>query len=103
MRFKLRGGTIVAGEGETVVVPRGAVHWFGNAGREIAQAYVEVRPALRMQELLERTGVLGRRQSRVKELVIMLQDFQHELAVPHVPTFLVRAALMPLGWIARHA
>ena len=59
MRFRLGGRTIVASPGETVCVPPGTPHWFGNAGADVALTRVTVRPALRMEELLHRTGLLG--------------------------------------------
>jgi hypothetical protein len=63
MRFRLGVRTILAHPGESVLIPAGKAHWFGNAGAEIAHARVEVRPALRMEELFaanEAVGVAGR-------------------------------------------
>src|SRR5215218_10301979 len=51
MRFRLGLRTIVAGPGETVVVPAGRVHKFANGGDAPARARVEVAPALDMEEL----------------------------------------------------
>src|SRR5579859_6496333 len=48
--FRLGGRTILAGPGESVVVPSNAPHWFGNSGTTPAHVRVEVRPALRMEE-----------------------------------------------------
>ncbi len=55
MRFRIGRRTVLASPGQTVVVPAGAAHWFGNAGPEVSRAGVEVRPALRMEELFEAT------------------------------------------------
>ncbi len=47
MRFRLgRFGrrTILARPGDTVRVPAGTAHWFGNAGAGVAHARVEARP-----------------------------------------------------------
>ncbi len=108
MRFRLGRRSILAGPGETVLVPPGTPHWFGAAGAEAAQARVEVRPALRMEELFERTEALGRaghlpgtRLPSLPDLALVLLEFQRELAVPNVPRFLVRAALAPLAWLGR--
>jgi quercetin dioxygenase-like cupin family protein len=108
MRFRLGGRTVVAGTGETVVVPPGTAHWFGNPGPEVSHARVEVRPALRMQELFETTEAisgagrfLGTRLPRLTDLALMLLEFQREVAVPDVPSFVVRLALAPLAWVAR--
>src|SRR5919202_1072382 len=50
MRFSLGRRTIVATPGDTVLVPAGTAHWFGNVGAGVAHARVEARPALRMEE-----------------------------------------------------
>src|SRR3954469_22116687 len=59
MRFRLGMRTIVAGPGETVVVPAGRVHRFANGGESPARARVEVTPALDMEDLLETTTELA--------------------------------------------
>jgi len=109
MRFRLGRRTILAGAGETVRVPPGTPHWFGNAGDDVAHSRVEVRPALRMEELLDWTGRLGTsghlpgtRIPRLSDLALMLIEFQRELAVPNVPPSVVRAVLAPLAWFARN-
>ena len=108
MRFRLGRRVVLASPGESVRVPAGASHWFGNAGRETSHARVEVRPALRMEELLRATARLGEaghipgtRLPFPSRLAVVLLDFQHELAVPHVPAFVARVALAPLAWIGR--
>jgi quercetin dioxygenase-like cupin family protein len=108
MRFRVGRRTILASPGETVRIPPGTPHWFGNAGPDVALTRVEVRPALRMEELLHWTGVLGvdghlpgTRIPRLSDLAVVLLEFQRELAVPNVPAFLVRAVLRPLAWLAR--
>jgi quercetin dioxygenase-like cupin family protein len=111
MRFRLgRFGrrTILAHPGDTVLVPAGTAHWFGNAGAEVAHARVEVRPALRMEELFESAAAMGRARlfpgaplPRLSDLALFLLEFQRELGVPDVPAFLVRAALAPLAWLGR--
>jgi quercetin dioxygenase-like cupin family protein len=111
MRFRLgRFGrrTIMADPGDTVLVAAGTAHWFGNAGAGVAHARVEVRPALRMEELFESAAAMGRarlfpgaRLPRLSDLALFLIEFQRELAVPDVPAFLVRALLAPLAWLGR--
>lgn len=108
MRFRLGRHTILAGSGDTVLVPAGAAHWFGNAGPQVSHARVEVRPALRTEELFEATEAMGRRGHfpgtrlpRPSDLALVLLEFQRELAVPNVPAFLVRALLSPLAWRGR--
>jgi quercetin dioxygenase-like cupin family protein len=111
MRFRLgRFGrrTILAHPGDTVLVAAGTAHWFGNAGAGVAHARVEVRPALRMEELFESAAAMGRtrlfpgaRLPRLSDLALFLLEFQRELAVPDVPAPLVRALLAPLAWLGR--
>jgi quercetin dioxygenase-like cupin family protein len=108
MRFRLGRRTILAGPGQTVVVPAGTAHWFGNAGHEVSLARVEVRPALRLEELFEATEAMGRsghfpgtRLPRPSDLAVVLLEFRRELAVPNVPAFLVRAVLTLLAWRGR--
>jgi 1,2-diacylglycerol 3-beta-galactosyltransferase len=110
MHFRLghRRRKIVAGPGETVLVPPGTVHWFGNPGREISLARVEARPALRLQEAFEHTAAMevvqrfpGVRTPRVSDLAAFLIEYQRELAVPDVPAWTVRTFLAPLAWMGR--
>lgn len=108
MRFKLRGATILAHPGEVVAVPPGTPHWFGNAGSAEAHALVEVRPALRMEEVFEysaamrHTGeVFGTRLPSLTDLAQFLIAFHREVAVPHVPSIITRAVLAPLAWFGR--
>ena len=51
--FTLDGPELVAGEGETVVVPAGVPHSEGNPGPAEIEGIVELRPALRTKELHE--------------------------------------------------
>ncbi|HWE64911.1 MAG TPA: hypothetical protein VHB98_24620, partial [Chloroflexota bacterium] len=82
--------------------------WFGNAGAGVSHARVEVRPALRMEELFESAAAMGvaryvpgTQMPRLSELALFLREFQRELAVPEVPAFLVRAFLAPFAWLGR--
>jgi quercetin dioxygenase-like cupin family protein len=108
LRFELGRRTVLASVGDTVVVPPGTAHWFGNAGASGALARVEVRPALRMEELLDRAGGLGLEHQlagtglpRLSDLALVLLEFQREIAVPHVPAWLVRVVLRPVAWLGR--
>jgi quercetin dioxygenase-like cupin family protein len=108
MRFRLGRQTIVADPGETVVIPAGAAHWFGNAGPGVSHARVEVRPALRMEEMFEATEAMARaghfpgtRLPRLSDLAQLMLEFQPELAVPGVPAAVVRMVLRPLARFAR--
>jgi quercetin dioxygenase-like cupin family protein len=108
MRFRLGRRTILAQAGDTVRVPAGAAHWFGNDGAEISHAYVEVRPALRLEEAFEHAAVMGRtrrypgtRLPRLADLAVYMLEFRRELAVPDVPASLLEAVLTPLAWLGR--
>ena len=109
MRFRLgRRATILARPGDTIVVPVGTAHWFGNAGEDMAHALVEARPALRLEEAFESAATMsqvryfpGTRLPRLSELALYMLEFRRELAVPDVPEFLLRAALAPLAWLGR--
>src|SRR5437588_5670285 len=108
MRFRLGRRTTLAQPGDTVRVPAGTAHWFGNVGAGVAHARVEVRPALRMEEMFESAAVMGRarpfngvRLPRPSDLALFLIEFQRELGVPDVPAPLVRALLAPLAWLGR--
>ena len=111
MRFRLgRFGrrSILAHPGDTVRVPAGTAHWFGNAGPDVAHALVEARPALRMEEMFETAATMrvtrlipGAPMPRLSDLALFLSEFQRELAVPEVPARLVRITLAPLAWLGR--
>jgi quercetin dioxygenase-like cupin family protein len=108
MRFRVGRRVVLANPGDTVRVTAGSEHWFGNDGAETAHARVEVRPALRMEELLRATAALGEaghipgtRFPLPSRLAVVLLDFQRELAIPHVPALLTRIALAPLAWLGR--
>jgi quercetin dioxygenase-like cupin family protein len=108
VRFRLRGRTVTASPGDQVAIPRGAPHWFGNAGPTTAHLRVEVRPALRTEEFflaneaMSRRGhFLGTRLPRLSDLALVLLEFQPEVSVPNLPAFVVRACLEPLAWLGR--
>jgi quercetin dioxygenase-like cupin family protein len=108
MRFRLGRQTILARPGETVIVPPGKAHWFGAEGGQAAHAYVEARPALRMEEFFAENETLslagrlgGTRLPRLPDLARILLEFRREVAVPYAPAFLVRAALTTLAWLGR--
>lgn len=96
IRFRRRLRTIIARRGETVVVPPRTAHRFENVGGEPACVLVEVRPALRMEDLLETTAVLAqegrtnrRGLPRPFELALFMRQFDAEMRAPFVPAVLV--------------
>jgi len=108
MRFRLGLRSLLAGPGETVVVPPNTIHRFANAGRGQARVRVEVRPALRMEDLLETAADLAREGRSLPngmpsplELALFLHEFEHEIAIPVLPPSVVRLGLAPLVGLAR--
>jgi mannose-6-phosphate isomerase-like protein (cupin superfamily) len=103
VRFRLGRDTFLARAGATVSVPEGTAHWFGNCGDRVAHLHVEVRPALRMEELLAssvRRATTSRPWwSRLIDLALIPLDFPTELRVPHLPARLVTVLLTPLAWL----
>lgn len=58
MRFRDGWRRVVAGPGDTVVVPPGKSHHFANADAVAARAEVRTRPALAVRELLETAAAI---------------------------------------------
>ncbi len=107
MKFRRGLETVIARAGDTVVVPPGVMHRFENAGEEPAHVLVEVRPALRMEQLFETATALaleGRtnRKGMPKplELALFVREFEREVRAPLVPAGLVRAVMAPLARLA---
>lgn len=108
MRFRMGRRKVFAGPGEVVVVPAGVRHDFANAGDEDALVRVEIRPALRMEQLFE-TAVALAEQGRTMlggipkplDLALFVREFEHEVQAAFPPRWLQRAALAPLAWLAR--
>ena len=108
MRFRVGRKTVVAEAGETVVVPAGVRHDFANAGTDAAQVRVEIRPALRMEEMF-RTVVSLAQEGRTTrtgmprpfDLALLTEEFDQEVQAAFPPRWLQRLALAPLAWIAR--
>ena len=106
VQFRIHGRAFWLGPGSRLTVPEGTSHWFGNTGDEVAQLRVEVRPALRMEQVFE-TGVRCADSMaamwwvRVLDWLLMPLDFQTELGVPGVSPRIVAAILGPLAWLRR--
>jgi hypothetical protein len=106
MRFKKGRKTVLAGPGDTLVVPAGTYHRFANAGDGPAVIRVEVRPALKMEQLWETTVALAAEGRtfrsglpRPLDLALFMREFEQEVQAPFAPG-LVRAATAPLAWLA---
>lgn len=109
MRFSLGGERIIAGPGTVVIVPPGIPHDFANAGNEDALVRVEIRPALKIEQLFE-TAVALAEQGRTMmkgipkplDLALFTREFEQEVQVAFPPLWLQRLALAPLAWLAKH-
>ncbi len=107
MKFRKGLRTVVARAGETVVVPPGVIHRFENASDGYTFARVEVRPALKMEDLLE-TAVAFAREGRTMssgmpyplELALFMREFEAEVRAPLLPAAFVRIVTAPLAWLA---
>jgi quercetin dioxygenase-like cupin family protein len=108
MRFRKGMRRVTAHAGDIVTVPAGVVHKFANAGDETAVVRVEVRPALRMEDLLETSVELaedgrttGAGMPKPLDLALFVREFRREVRGPFAPGWVQRATLAPLAWIAR--
>jgi len=103
VRFRLGRSTVRVEPGNSLSVPPGTAHWFGNCGAGVARVHVEVRPALRMQELLAESVLRSTPSrpwwSRLIDVALIPFEFQQEVGVPHVPAPLLTAVLTPLAWL----
>ena len=108
MKFRMGLRRIVAGPGDTVVVPAGRVHRFANGGDTPARARVEVVPALDMEQLLETTVELAH-EGRVTRkgmpkplhLALFVRRYEREVRAPFPPAWVVRVMMAPLAALAR--
>lgn len=108
MRFRVEREHVTAEPGEIVVVPPGVPHDFANDGDGAALVRVEIRPALRMEQLFE-TAVALAGQGRTMlggipkplELALFTREFDQEVQAAVPPLWLQRLVLAPLAWVAR--
>ena len=108
MRFRKGRKKVVAKAGDVVVVPPGTAHKFANAGDETARVRVEVRPALRMENLFE-TAVALAEEGRTNrkgmpkplDLALFVREFSDEVQGAFPPLWVQRLTLAPVAWLAR--
>jgi quercetin dioxygenase-like cupin family protein len=108
MRFKKGRKKVVAKAGDVVVVPPGIRHKFANGGDEEAHVRVEIRPALRMEELFETAVALGKEGRTTRkgmpkplDLALFVREFEQEVQGAFPPAWVQRLALAPVAWLAR--
>src|SRR3954452_7773780 len=110
MRFRVGLRTRPAGAGDVVAVAPGVVHAFASAGDTEARLRVEVRPALRMEQMLlevvtmARAGRMTRRglPRNPLELAVLARKYDEEAHAPLLTVALQRVLLAPLVLAARH-
>jgi len=111
MRFRLGWRHILATPSDTIVIPPGVAHWFGNAGAAVVHARVEVRPALRTEALFVTVATIEAGAHRsihnwVRQLPVfarLLIEFQPEVAAPDFAAWLVRPVLAVIARIGHRA
>ncbi|HZE06385.1 MAG TPA: cupin domain-containing protein [Solirubrobacteraceae bacterium] len=78
VRFEIDGVAQTAVAGDTVLAPPGTPHSARNAGPEPAHLRIQMRPALRWQEFVERLFV--RDASEPDSLAALMREFSSEIA-----------------------
>jgi quercetin dioxygenase-like cupin family protein len=108
MRFRKGLRNVVAEAGDVVIVPPGTAHKFANIGDQTVVVHVEVRPALRMEDLLETAAALAadghttrRGMPKPLDLALFAHEFRHEISGAFRPLWLQRMMLAPLVGLAR--
>jgi quercetin dioxygenase-like cupin family protein len=101
LEFRRGRETVVAGPGDMIAVPAGAVHRFRNIGEATARFRCEVRPALQFERFLETMFGLaadgktnGKGMPSPLRLAVIADAHFDDVRLPHVPTFLQKAALV---------
>jgi len=95
--------------GEAITVPAGRRHWFANRGDVPVTAVLELRPALRMEEVFEalagmardgRTGPSGLPRNPFL-LAVFAQCYRDEIRGARPPYVVQRVLLPPLAAVGR--
>jgi len=110
MRFRVGLRTRVAEPGDVIEVAPGVMHSFANAGDDEARLRVEVRPALRMEEMfaevvaMAEAGRMTRRGLPRSPLALadLARRYDQEAHAPFLSVGVQRMLLAPLVLSARH-
>jgi quercetin dioxygenase-like cupin family protein len=78
VQFEIDGATRIAAAGDTIIAPPGTPHSARNVGSEPAQLRIQMRPALRWQEFVERFFALDI--SEPGSLATLMREFNSEIA-----------------------
>lgn len=109
VQITTNGDTRVAEAGETVIVPRGAAHVWGNPFDEPAAIAVTVRPALALETFFETWFGLaadGKVSPRTQmptflQAVLVMHDFRDEIGAPGLGGLALRGLGPVLSPLAR--
>jgi quercetin dioxygenase-like cupin family protein len=87
--FRIDGAEQIAGPGDVIVASPGSSHTAWNAGEETVRLRIQMRPALRWQEFVERLFALAndgyideRGLSNPHAVSALIADFPREIAPP---------------------
>jgi mannose-6-phosphate isomerase-like protein (cupin superfamily) len=105
--FRVGRKTMLAGPGQTLVVPAGTAHTFWNAGDDVAHFTCEVRPALQFEQLIETMfGLAADGKTNRKgmpnplRLAVIARHHFDDVRLPFPPAWMQRVGLAlgaPLG------
>ena len=109
MRFRIGLRTRLARPGDVVEVAPGVMHSFANVGETEARLHVEVRPALRMEQMfaevvaLANAGRMNRRglPRNLLDLADLARRYDQEATAPLLGARVQRLLLAPLALAAR--
>ncbi len=111
MRFMVGWKTVIAEAGDVVEVAPGVAHAFANAGADEARLRVEVRPALKMEEMFAEVIALARAGRMTKRglprnpfrLAMLARRYDEEAHAPLMSLRVQRALLAPFAFAANAA
>ena len=95
MKFRMGLRTIVAGPGDTVIVPAGRVHKFANGGD------VPARARETTVELAIEGNTNGKGMPKPLHLALFVRRFAREVRAPFPPAWVVRMLMAPLAALGR--
>lgn len=109
LTVSVEGSETTCGAGDRAVVPAGKRHFFANRGSELVKAVLEIRPALRMEEVFEslagmaregRTNASGLPRNPLL-LAVFATHFSDEIRGPRPPHAVQRVVLPPVARVGR--
>ena len=110
MKFRVGFRTVIAEAGDVIEVAPGVMHSFANAGDTEAKLRVEVRPALKMEEMFAEVIAMAKAGRMTKrglprnplDLATLARTYDMEAHAPLMSVGVQRALLAPLVAWARH-